>query len=428
MVNTLAYGNNGSAYNPELASAPLSSGQIYDANFIRHWDTYVTAERYAVFGGVLSSGYGGYSFDGEMKNLLRGINASVTRPESPVQVFGDQGDYDISPDGSTVAFLTKAPELPKANYTASYIYIVPHDGSKAPVPVNGPGSSAPKTAQGASEAPRWSPDSKKLAYAQQDGIAYESDRFKLYVATIDGLDSKVSSVAENWDSSPSNLQWSHDSADLWVASELHASTRLYIVPHDADADFTPKNITGPSTNLADFAVLPSDAALVSASASWSSRIFYTQSATTSDPTILFTANEVDPELSGLHPNSTSNFWYTGGDGDPIQSFVYYPSNFTREQKWPMVMIVHGGPQSSQGDSWSTRWNVRLWAEQGFVVFVPQFTGTPSYGQAFTDKITNNWAGTPQRDLEKLMEHIEANVGYVDMDRAVAAGASFGAFS
>jgi hypothetical protein len=236
-VNALAY-SNGSAYNEELATAAKSAGQVYSANFIRHWDAYITAQRYAVFSGVLSSGYGGFSLEGDMKNLLVGINASITRPETPVQPFGDAGDYDISPDGSMVAFLTKAPELPKANYTASYIYVVPHDGSEAPVAVNGPGSSAPETAQGGSASPRWSPDSKKLAYAQQDGIAYESDRFKLYVASMDGLNSTVSAVAEDWDSSPSGMSWSHDGKDLWVISELYAANRLFIVPADADASYT----------------------------------------------------------------------------------------------------------------------------------------------------------------------------------------------
>ncbi|KAL5397516.1 hypothetical protein PMIN03_000772 [Paraphaeosphaeria minitans] len=425
-VNSLAY-KNGSAYNEELVTAAKSTGQVYNANFIRHWDTYITAERYAVFSGVLSSGYGGLSLEGDLKNLLVGVNGSVTRPETPVQPFGDSGDYDISPDGCTVAFLTKAPELPKANYTASYIYIVPHDASEAPVAVNGPGSSAPENAQGGSASPRWSPDGKKLAYAQQDGIAYESDRFKLYVASIDGLNAEVSTVAEDWDSSPSSIAWSHDGKDLWVVSELYAANRLYIVPADAEASFTPKKITGASPNLADFTLLPSGEALISASSTWSSKIFYTQGPSSS-PRILFSAHTVDNELAGLLPNSTTNFWYTGGDGSQIQTFVYYPSNFTTDTKWPMVFMIHGGPQSSQGDTWSTRWNLRLWAEQGFVVFVPQFTGTPSYGQNFTDAITNNWAGTPYRDFEALFSHIEENVDYVDTNRAVAAGASFGAFS
>ena len=426
VVNALAYWNNGSAYNEELVTVPLSSGQIYDANYIRHWDTYLTEQRYAVFGGSLTSGDDGYSLEGEPKNLLWGIKDFLTKPETPVQPFGDSGDYDISPDGSTVAFLTKAPELPKANYTASYIYVVPIDGSTAPVAVNGPGSSGPETARGASASPRWSPDSKKLAYAQQDSVSYESDRFKLYVATLDGNSTTVASVAEDWDSSPAVGLWSLDGDNLWVTSEIHASVRLFAVPCNAPASFVPANITGPNTTLTDFGLLPSGDVLVSAASSWTSRIIYTTGANSTVNT-LFSAHLVDPELSTLSPDRVSNFWYTGGDGDLIQSFMYYPSNFSTDEIYPLLMIVHGGPQSSQGDSWSTRWNLQLWAEQGFVVVVPQFTGTPSYGQAFVDKITNNWGGSPYRDLEALFEYVEANVSFVNTDRAVAAGASFGAF-
>lgn len=428
VVNSLAYWNNGSAYNPDLASTPLSSGQLYDANYIRHWDTYITEERYAVFSGVLTAGNASaYSFDGEVKNLLAGIDNFVTKPETPVQPFGDAGDYDLSPDGSKVAFLTKAPELPKANYTASYIYVVPHDGSSSPVAVNGPGSSAPETAQGASEAPRWSPDGKKLAYAQQDGIYYESDRFKLYVATLEGNSTSITAVAEDWDSSPSGLSWGLDGEDLWVTSELHASVRLFVVPSDADASFTPANITGPNTTIADFALLPTGGALISAASSWTSRIFYTTGPNSTANT-LFSAHTVDPELANASPSRVSSIWYLGGDKtDLIQSFVYYPPDFDASQKYPVVVIIHGGPQSSQGDNWSTRWNLQLWADQGFVVFVPQFTGTPSYGQEFVDKIHNNWGGTPYRDIDALFSYLETNVSYADTDRAVAAGASFGAF-
>ncbi|KAF2644467.1 dipeptidyl-peptidase-like protein V precursor [Massarina eburnea CBS 473.64] len=429
VVNALAYWNNGTAYNEELVTTPFSTGQIYDNNYVRHWDTYVSQQRYAVFSGVLTASYGGYTLAGEPKNLLFGIEDFVTKPETPVQPFGDFGDYDLSPDGKKVAFLTKAPELPKANYTASYIYTVPHDGSSAPVAVNGPGSKAPQTAQGASESPRWSPDSTRLAYAQQDNIIYESDRFKLYVATIEGNSTTVKSVAEDWDSSPGGITWSADGSNLWVTSEIHASNRLFVIPADAPASYKPANITGPQTSLSDFTVLLSGHALVSASASWTSRIFYIVSPTTTSETkILFDAQTVDPELTTVSQSRSSSIWYGPNEnGDLIQAFVYYPLNFTTEKKWPVIFEIHGGPQSSQGDTWSVRWNMQLWAEQGFVVVVPQFTGTPGYGQNFTDKITNNWGGTPYRDIELLFEHLEKNVSYIDTDRAVAGGASFGGF-
>jgi dipeptidyl aminopeptidase/acylaminoacyl peptidase len=427
VVNTLAYWSNGSAYNPELVPEPLTTGQIYDANFVRHWDVYLTQERYAIFSGVLAAGNSSsYTFDGKVKNLLWGINATITRPETPVQPFGDQGDYDLSPDGKTVAFLTKSPDLPKANYTASYIYLVPHDGSEVAVPVNGPGSTAPDYAQGASASPRWSPDGTKIAYAQQAGISYESDRFQLYVATVDGLSSEVTPVAKDWDSSPSLLLWGQNSEELYVASELYASVRLWIVPADAEDSYKPSNFTGAETSVADFSILPDGSALVSSAAAWTSRMFYIQSPGTKKK-VLLTANEVDPEISDLTEDSVINFWYENEDGDMIQTFVYLPTDFDPSKKYPWVFNVHGGPQSSQGNSWSTRWNLRLWADQGFVVTSPQFTGTPSYSQAFTDKIQNNWGGTPYQDLVTLFNYVEANISYIDTTNAVAVGASYGGF-
>ncbi|KAI1260936.1 dipeptidyl-peptidase-like protein V precursor [Xylariaceae sp. FL1019] len=426
VVNALSHWNNGSAYNPEFASTPLSSGVVYDSNWIRHWDTYVTPERYAVFGGSIAPRNGSYAVNSQPKNLIWGINARITRPESPVQPFGDAGDYDISPDGKTVAFLTKAPELPKANYTASYIYIVPHDGSEIAVQVNGPGTTAPLQARGASASPRWSPDGTKLAYLQMDGIAYESDRNKLYIAAINGLNSDVSVIAEDWDSTPSGFKWYHDGESIWAISELYSSSRLYVVPVDADSSFVPSNFTGSDTSVADFEILPNGSALVSSASSWTSRMFYTQ-APGGEKTVLFTANEVDAELEGLQPKDVSDFWVENDDGIMIQTFMYYPTDFDATKQYPLMFVFHGGPQSSLGDIWSVRWNLRLWAEQGFVVASTQFTGTPSYGQAFTDKITNNWGGTPYTDLVKVFEHLKNNVSFVDTDRAIAGGASFGCY-
>lgn len=349
--NCLAYEHNGSAYNPELVTAPKTSGQLYDANFVRHWNYYITAERVSVFSGVLSNLNGTYSYDGKLTNLLSGMNYTITRPESPVQASSsDPGDYDLSPNGKLVAFRTKSPDLPKANYTASYIYVVPFDGSEVAVPVNGPGTTAPETAQGASGAPVWSHDSSKLAYTQQDGIDYESDKYKLYVAEIDGTNSKVRSVAEDWDSSPTGLKWSHDDVDLWVTSELHASIRLWLVPQDAPADYKPTNFTGPDTSIAGFGILADETAFVSASASWTSRMFYKQHPG-QDKEVLFTANEVDPELEGLKPDSVSNFWITNEDGDDVQTFMFYPTDFDPSKKYPLAFIIHGGPQSTQGDTW-----------------------------------------------------------------------------
>ena len=125
---------------------------------------------------------------------------------------------------------------------------------------------------------------------------------------------------------------------------------LWLVPQDTPADFKPTNITGPDTSIAAFSVLPDGSAFVSASASWTSRIFYKQQPG-QDKKVLFTANEVDPELKGLKSDSVSNFWITNEDGDQVQTFMFYPTDFDPSKKYPLAFIIHGGPQSTQGDTW-----------------------------------------------------------------------------
>jgi len=79
------------------------------------------------------------------------------------------------------------------------------------------------------------------------------------------------------------------------------------------------------------------------------------------------------------------------------------------------------------DSWSTRWNPAVFSEQGYVVIAPNPTGSTSYGQDFTDGIQNQWGGRPYEDLIKGFEYIKENLSYVDTDRAVALGASYGGY-
>ena len=423
VVNAKAYANNGSAYNEELASTPATSGRLYDNVWVRHWDSYVTQERYSVFAGSLTKGNSSLSLTGNLTNLLLGIDAPITRPETPYQPFGGSEDYDLSPDGSQVVFMTKAPELPKANFTASYIYLVPHDGSSVAKKLNGPGSKAPEEAKGASAAPIWSPTGKRIAYNQMDGIDYESDRAKLYIADVETGD--ITLLAGDWDQSASSIQWSHDCSELYVSGDYIGSTRLFIVPTDAAADYKPENITD-ITSVAGFSVLPNGDALVSSSAHWSSRNIYTVTPE-GEANYLYKANEVDAELAGLGPEDTTWFWYEGSTGDQQQAFVVLPEDFDENKVYDLAFLVHGGPQGLWANSWSTRWNPKVWADQGYVVVLPNPTGSTSYGQELTDRIASNWESYPYDDLVNAFNYVKENLPYANTSNAIEAGASYGGY-
>lgn len=425
LLNSLAYANNGSAYNEELASKPAHTGMLYDSIYVRHWDTWLTQQRYSVFSGVLAAkgNSSGYSFDGTTKNLLSNLNYTATRPETPVQPFGGSGDYDLSPDGSTVVFLTKAPELPKANNTASYLYLVPHDGSSAPEKLNGPGSKASQTAQGASAAPFWSPDGKKIAYSQMDVVNYESDRSKIYVADVDTKE--VSLVAGDWDYSAASLKWAPGGENLYVAADYIGATRLFVIPVDAGADYQPTNITD-ITSVSDFFVLPDGKALVTANSVWASFLLYTVTPE-AETYYLYKSNERDANLAGLGPEDVSFFWYNGTLGDQQQAIVVYPENFDPEKVYDLIFYVHGGPQGYTGNVWSNRWNLKTWADQGYVLVGPNPTGSTSYGQLLTDRIQGKWGGWPYEDLVNAHKYACENLPYINCSNAIEAGASYGGY-
>lgn len=298
---------------------------------------------------------------------MTGIH-NVTHAESPLDLNADD-DYALSPDGTKVAFLTKDVNLPLANYTSSQIYLVDFDGSaKDAVPINARGSTKYDEQQGASANPRFSPDSCKIAWTQMNGINYESDRSILYTANAktDNSSFDVTRLAGDWDRSPAVPLWSEDGETIFVDAADLGRDRIFSVPITAKDDYEPKNITDEGVPAA-FHLLPEGKILVSDSKIWTSRDFYTVSTDGEETNVLFQANTVDDELAGLGPEIVSEFYYPTNTSEiKQQAWVVYPKGFDKTKKYPLAYIIHGGPQGAHFNSWSTRWNFKVWADQGYV--------------------------------------------------------------
>ena len=115
-----------------------------------------------------------------------------------------------------------------------------------------------------------------------------------------------------------------------------------------------------------------------------------------------------------------------GDGLQIQSFVVKPPDFDAGKKYPTLMLIHGGPQGEWGESWTYRWNAQVFAAAGYVVVMPNPRGSVGYGQAFTDAVNKDWGGKPYEDIMAVTDKV-AKLPYVDPDRLVAAGGSYGGY-
>ncbi|OTA70584.1 alpha/beta-hydrolase [Hypoxylon sp. EC38] len=425
LVYTKAYPN-GTAYNEALTSTPASTARIYTQTYVRHWDTWLSNEKNAVFGGVLKGGNGSYSFSGELTNYVTGI-CNVTCAESPYDQ-SDESDYDISPDGSSVVFLTKDTSLPLANYTTDVIYHVPFTGTaEDAVAINARGTTKYPEAQGAATSPRFSPSGEHIAYFQMDGIYYESDRNILYVANADPENFNVTALAHDWDRSPDTLAWAKDSETIFVSAPDLGRERIFPVPLSAGDSYEPRNITNEGVP-SGFYVLPDNTLLVSDSKIWSSRDIFTVTPEGDVVKTYFQANLVDPALAGLGPEDVSEFYYSTNTSEiKQQAWIIYPEGFDESKTYPLAFITHGGPQGAHFNSWSTRWNFKVWADQGYVVIAPNPTASSGWGQNLTDAIQGRWGSYPYWDLVHAWDYVNSTLAYVDTENGIEAGASFGGY-
>jgi dipeptidyl aminopeptidase/acylaminoacyl peptidase len=130
-------------------------------------------------------------------------------------------------------------------------------------------------------------------------------------------------------------------------------------------------------------------------------------------------------VAALDLKPAEPFWYQGARGK-VHGFIVKPPGFARGRRYPLLVMVHGGPQGMMGDDWHWRWNYQMFAARGYVVFAPNFTGSTGFGSAFQDAIRGDWGGAPYQDVMKGVEAV-TRLPYIDRNRVGAAGASYGGY-
>ncbi|KAL2259390.1 hypothetical protein VTK26DRAFT_6964 [Humicola hyalothermophila] len=424
----------GKLHNHETEKKPRSSARVYSSLFVRHWDTWNTENRSSIFYGVLDCQDGKYSLrDNSLVNALAGTGLS-----SPVPPFGGTGDFDIGPAG--IVFVAKDPELDPAMYTKTDLYYIPLETfteSKPPSPrlVKTPGL------EGYCNNPVFSHCGSKVAFTRMRSKQYESDKTRLMlVRDITNLDEDAEEFYATddgeggWDARPDTIVWSHDDASLYVTAEHHARTLIWALPSDpSKATSLPTALQTPAGSVADFCLLAAakntDTLFVTTTSLVDNSCYSTTTplSPSAEPTII-SSNSKHGKSFGLSRASVDSITFPGATGEyDVHALVMRPSNFDKNKKYPLCMLIHGGPQGAWSDAWSTRWNPAVFAEQGYVVVAPNPTGSTGYGMALENGIRGSWGGRPYGDLERCFDWVERNMPEVDTSRAVAAGASYGGY-
>ncbi len=135
----------------------------------------------------------------------------------------------------------------------------------------------------------------------------------------------------------------------------------------------------------------------------------------------------DGILSGAQLTPLEEFWADSPDGVRVQYFVVKPYGFEAGKKYPVIMLIHGGPEGFWGYDWTYRWNAQVFAAGGYVVVEPNPRGSVGYGQKFIDEINGDWGGKPFDDIMAVTDSVIASLPYADAPRLTAAGGSYGGY-
>ena len=120
-----------------------------------------------------------------------------------------------------------------------------------------------------------------------------------------------------------------------------------------------------------------------------------------------------------------DFWFTSARGARIHSFVALPPGFDPSRKYPLFVLLHGGPHSMWIDQFVIRWNYHLLAQPGYVVLLTNYTGSTGYGEKFAQNIQGDPLEGPALEINQAADEAIKRFSFIDGTRQVAGGASYG---
>ena len=365
----------------------------------RHWTHWNDGKRSHLF--VVSA-----DGSGAPRDLTAGADYDI-----PPDERSGPGDFNFSPDGKEICFTAVTDKI-EAISTNADLFIVSAAGGEAKRITTQPGFDGN---------PVYSPDGKFIAYHAQLTAGYESDRWR--VMLYDRQSGKNENLSEGFDRSAEELAWSPESKTIYFTAENETQKQVYAMATHAGAP--PKPIIADTYNAA-----------ISLSADGKTLAFERTSLTM--PGEVFAAagdgtnarqltHQNDKLLAGLEMNAPETFWFEGAEKTKVQAMLIRPPNFDASKKYPLLVLLHGGPQTMWSNAWGYRWNAQVFSAAGYVTLMINRRGSTGYGQKFTNEIANDWGGKAYIDVMNGVDSTLKKYTFIDGTRMAAAGGSYGGY-
>lgn len=362
----------------------------------RHWKSWKDGMRSHVF--VVPAG------GGEARDVTPGDY------DAPPFSLGGMTDYAFSPDSKELAFTSNHDKV-EAISTNGDVWLVPVHGGAA--------RNITAANHGYDGSPRFSPDGKYLAYRSQVTPGFEADRFRLML--LDRQTGRAQSITETLDSNVDEFTFTADGKWIYLGAEDRGREPIYSV---STGGGPVKKIIAAGFN-GDLNVTADGSTLVfSRSSMTKPSEVYRANADGSGVNALTTTN--DALLAPFNLKSAEEVTWTGAAGAKVAGWIVKPANFNPRRKYPLAVLIHGGPQGAWNDNWGYRWNPQIYANAGYVVFMPNPRGSTGYGQQFVNEISGDWGGKVFIDIKNGVAQTAA-LPYVDKIRIGGLGASYGGY-
>lgn len=381
----------------ERAKSKVRAHFVDNKLLFRHWTTWKDGHRSHLF---LVSAQGGTARD-----LTPGDH------DVPPFSLGDPDAYAFSPDGSEVTYSSNHDAV-EATSTNNDLWVLSLAGGSA--------RNITAANHGSDTTPVYSPDGKWIAYRSQARPQAESDRFRLML--FERATGKITVLSENFDRWVESIAWSPDSKTIYFVTEDTGRHPIMSMPVSGG---TPKVIVVGGAND-DVSVSASGHTLVFSHASMKRpNEVYTVDVTGGEPKAITHMN--DEFLAGVELTAPEEFWFAGAGGTKVQGWLLRPPNFEASKKYPVAVILHGGPETGFDDAWSFRWNTQVFAGAGYVLVMINRRGSTGFGQKFIDEIQQDWGGKPYEDVMKGVDYVLEKYPFADGTRMNASGGSYGGY-
>ncbi|MCW3120966.1 MAG: peptidase prolyl oligopeptidase active site domain protein, partial [Flavipsychrobacter sp.] len=269
----------------------------------------------------------------------------------------------------------------------------------------------------------WSPDGTDIAFlatlskvATNDSPAEDT---RLYIVSTG--DTSVRCLTQSFDRRIEQISWHPQGEVIYFTAGNKGTTAIYKVAVDTN---TVEHVAGENCHILEYAINKAGDTLcyISTDTSHLTEIFLYELGSNINRQITNNSNLL---LQKCHLQEAETFWFKSFDEVEIQGWIIKPAQFNSQQKYPLVLVIHGGPHNMFGYEFEDR--MQILSANGYGVLFINPRGSSGYGQAFSNGCVLNWGGGDYKDLMIGLDAAIRENSWIDADRLGVTGQSYGGY-